>query len=191
MASAANCSGMFIKRCEIMSAIRVVKIPDGVKAQLDGSQLRVTGPKGQLSRSMRFPQVIVICKGNEVTISTDSKRKEITAMVGTLEAHTKNMCRGVIDGFEYHMKMVYSHFPIQLKLQGNRLEIANFLGEKKARYARIELGVAAKIANDEVILTGIDRELVGISAANIEHATRIRNRDPRVFQDGIYIVQRG
>jgi large subunit ribosomal protein L6 len=191
MVSVANCSGMFIKRCEIMSAIRVVKIPDGVKSQLDGSQLRITGPKGQLSRNMRFPQVNVICKGNEVTISTDSKRKEITAMVGTLEAHTKNMCRGVTDGFEYHMKMVYSHFPIQLKLQGNRLEIANFLGEKKARYARIEPGVAAKIANDEVILTGIDRELVGISAANIEHATRIRNRDPRVFQDGIYIVQRG
>ena len=52
------------------------------------------------------------------------------------------------------MKMVYSHFPIQLKLQGNRLEIANFLGEKKARFARIETGVTAKIANDEVLLTG-------------------------------------
>lgn len=186
----ANCSGMFIKRCEIMSAVRIVKIPEGVKARLDGSQLEVKGPKGQLSRNMRFPQVIVTCEGNEVTISTESNRKEMTAMVGTLEAHTKNMCRGVSEGFEYHMKMVYSHFPIQLKLQGNRLEIANFLGEKKARYARIEPGVTAKIANDEVVLTGIDRELVGTSAANIEHATHIRNRDPRVFQDGIYIVQR-
>ena len=112
-------------------------------------------------------------------------------MVGTYEAHTKNMIRGVTEGFEYRMKVVYSHFPIQLKLQGNRLEIANFLGEKKARHARIEAGVTAKVANDEVVLTGIDRELVGTSAANIEHATRIRNRDPRVFQDGIYMVQRG
>jgi large subunit ribosomal protein L6 len=174
-----------------MSAIRKVTIPTGVKAQLDGSLLRVTGPKGQLSRNMRFPQVVVTCDGNEVTISTESKTKKITAMVGTLEAHTKNMCRGVSEGFEYHMKVVYSHFPIQLKLQGNRLEIANFLGEKKARSARIEAGVVAKIANDEVVLTGIDRELVGNSAANIEHATHIRDRDPRVFQDGIYIVQRG
>ena len=174
-----------------MSAVRTVKIPEGVKAHLDGSQLRITGPKGQLTRNVRFPQVVVTCTGTEVSISTESKRKEMTAMVGTLEAHTKNMCRGVTEGFEYHMKMVYSHFPIQLKLQGNRLEIANFLGEKKARYARIESGVTAKIANDEVVLTGIDRELVGTSAANIEHATHIRNRDPRVFQDGIYIVQRG
>jgi len=174
-----------------MSAIRKVTIPRGVKAQLDGSLLRVTGPKGQLVRNIRFPQVVVTCDGSEVTISTESRTKKIMAMVGTLEAHTKNMCKGVTEGFEYHMKVVYSHFPIQLKLQGNRLEIANFLGEKKSRSARIEAGVVAKITNDEVVLTGIDRELVGTSAANIEHATHIRNRDPRVFQDGIYVVQRG
>ena len=105
--------------------------------------------------------------------------------------HYTNYFKGIPHFKEYRMKMVYSHFPIQLKLQGNRLEIANFLGEKKARYARIEAGVTAKIASDEVVLSGIDRELVGTSAANIEHATHIRDRDPRVFQDGIYIIQRG
>ena len=174
-----------------MAAVRKVKIPGGVKASLEGMHLRVTGPKGQLSRNVRFPQVTVTCDGNEVVIATESRRKEITAMVGTLEAHTKNMFRGVTEGYEYRMKVVYSHFPIQLKLQGNKLEIANFLGEKKARHARIEQGVTAKVGNDEVVLTGIDRELVGTSAANIEHATHIRDRDPRVFQDGIYMVQRG
>jgi large subunit ribosomal protein L6 len=46
------------------------------------------------------------------------------------------------------------------------------------------------VGGDEIVLKGIDRELVGTSAANIEHATRIRDRDPRVFQDGIYIVQK-
>ena len=67
---------------------------------------------------MRFPQVTVICDGSEITISTDSGRKEITAMVGTLEAHTKNMCRGVREGFESRMKVVYSHFPIQAEASG-------------------------------------------------------------------------
>jgi large subunit ribosomal protein L6 len=174
-----------------MAAVRKINIPAGVKASLEGMHLRVTGPKGQLSRNVRFPQVTVTCDGKEVVIATESRRKEITAMVGTLEAHTKNMFRGVTEGYEYRMKVVYSHFPIQLKLQGNKLEIANFLGEKKARHARIEQGVTAKVGNDEVVLTGIDRELVGTSAANIEHATHIRDRDPRVFQDGIYMVQRG
>ncbi|MGB9176530.1 MAG: 50S ribosomal protein L6 [Methanoregula sp.] len=174
-----------------MAAVRKVKIPGSVKASLDGMHLRVTGPKGQLSRNVRFPQVTVTCDGNEVIIATESRRKEITAMVGTLEAHAKNMFRGVTEGYEYRMKVVYSHFPIQLKLQGNKLEIANFLGEKKTRHARIEQGVTAKVGNDEVVLTGIDRELVGTTAANIEHATHIRDRDPRVFQDGIYMIQRG
>ena len=174
-----------------MATVRKVTIPDGVKVHLDGTQLRVTGPKGQISRNVRFPQVVITCDGKEVTISTESKRKESVAIVGTYQAHAKNMCRGVSEGFEYRMKVVFSHFPIQLKTQGNRLEINNFLGEKKARYARIEDGVKLKIANDEVVLEGIDRELVGTTAANIEHATHIRDRDPRVFQDGIYIVQRG
>ena len=174
-----------------MASVRKVRIPDGVKVKLEQSQLTITGPKGALVRSVRFPQVSVTCDGKEITIATESGRKEITAMVGTFEAHAKNMCRGVSEGFEYRMKVVYSHFPIQLKLQGQRLEIANFLGEKKARYADIAEGVIAKVANDEVVLTGIDREKVGNTAANIEHATHIRNRDPRVFQDGIYMVQRG
>lgn len=174
-----------------MAAIRKITIPAGVKVQLDGTTIRVTGPKGQLERSMRFPQLTVTCDGKEVIIATDSQRKEIVSMVGTFEAHTKNMCKGVLEGFEYRMKVVYSHFPIQLKLQGHRLEINNFLGEKKPRYAQIEEGVVAKVGTDEVVLNGINRELVGNSAANIEHATHIRNRDPRVFQDGIFIVQRG
>ena len=58
-----------------MSAVRTVKIPEGVKASLEGSQLRVKGPKGQLSRNMRFPLVVITCEGNEVSISTGSGRK--------------------------------------------------------------------------------------------------------------------
>lgn len=68
--------------------------------------------------------------------------------------------------------------------------INNFLGEKQPRVARILEGVTVKIGNDEVILTGIDKEKVGNTAANIERATRITKRDPRVFQDGIYITER-
>jgi len=101
-----------------MAAVRKIKIPDGVKASLDGMHLRVTGPKGQLSRNVRFPQVSVTCDGNEVIIATESRRKEITAMVGTLEAHAKNMFRGVTEGFEYRMKVVYSHFPIHMVQRG-------------------------------------------------------------------------
>jgi large subunit ribosomal protein L6 len=174
-----------------MATERRVAIPDGVTIELDGPVLKAKGPKGQLERNVRFPQVSVGIEDGEVVISTGSDRKRVMAMVGTYEAHIKNMCTGVTEGFEYRMKVVYSHFPIQLKLQGNRLEITNFLGEKKPRFATIENGVAAKVSNDEIVLTGINKELLGNSSANIEHATKIRKRDPRIFQDGIYLVTRG
>ncbi len=173
-----------------MGITRQVEIPPGVDVTLEGSVLTVSGPKGTLVRDMRFPQIDLTVGDGEVVVSTASDKKRILAMTGTLEAHVKNMTRGVVDGYEYRMKVVYSHFPIQLKLQGNRLEINNFLGEKQSRTAKIIEGVTVKIGNDEVTLTGIDKEKVGNTAANIEHATRITKRDPRVFQDGIYITER-
>lgn len=166
------------------------EIPDGVTVSMDGTRVVVTGPKGTLTRDMRFPSITIAIGDGMVTVSTGVTRKRVVAMVGTLASHIRNMCRGVSEGYEYRMKVVFSHFPIQLKLQGSTLVIDNFLGEKQARFARIEPGVAAQVGNDAVTLSGIDKEKVGNSAANIEHATRIRNRDPRVFQDGIYIVER-
>jgi large subunit ribosomal protein L6 len=166
------------------------EIPEGVTVSMDGTRVVVTGPKGTLSRDMRFPGIAIAIDDGIVTVSTGVTRKRVVAMVGTLASHIRNMCKGVAEGYEYRMKVVFSHFPIQLKLQGTTLVIDNFLGEKQSRFARIEPGVAAQVGNDAVTLSGIDKEKVGNSAANIEHATRIRNRDPRVFQDGIYIVER-
>ena len=166
------------------------EIPDGVTVSMDGTRVVVTGPKGTLTRDMRFPGIAIAIADGMVTVSTGVTRKRVVSMVGTLASHIRNMCRGVSEGYEYRMKVVFSHFPIQLKLQGSTLVIDNFLGEKQSRFARIEPGVTAQVGNDAVTLSGIDKEKVGNSAANIEHATRIRNRDPRVFQDGIYIVER-
>jgi large subunit ribosomal protein L6 len=173
-----------------MTITRIVKIPEGVTVKLEGSTLAVKGPKGTLARDMYFPKIRMEVQGRELSISTESTRKKLLAMVGTYAAHVRNMCRGVTDGYQYRLKVVYSHFPIQLKMAGSTLEVHNFLGEKTTRYARVEPGVSVALGSDEVTLTGIDRETVGKTAANIEHATRIRNRDPRVFQDGVYIVER-
>ena len=173
-----------------MSFEATAEIPDGVTVSLEGTRVVVTGPKGTLTRDMRFPGIAIAVGEGLVTVSTDASRKRIVSMVGTLASHIRNMCRGVTEGYEYRMKVVFSHFPIQLKLQGTTLVIDNFLGERQSRYARIDPDVRAEIGNDAVTLSGIDKEKVGNSAANIEHATRIRNRDPRVFQDGIYIIER-
>jgi large subunit ribosomal protein L6 len=173
-----------------MAATRKVKIPEGVTVRIEGNLVKVTGPKGMLMREMYYPKVSLSVTGREFLITTEADRKKILAVCGTFAAHLQNMCAGVTKGYQYRMKVVYSHFPIQLKLLGDRIEIGNFLGEKRPRFARIEKDVKVALGSDEVTLTGIDKESVGKTAANIEHATRIRERDPRVFQDGVYITER-
>ncbi len=173
-----------------MYAERKVSIPPGVTVTEENSIITVAGPKGTLQRDMWYPGINVSIEPESVTISTDSSKKQTYAMIGTYASHIANMCTGVTNGYVYTMKVVYSHFPVQIKVQGERLEIVNFLGEKHPRYAKILPEISVKAGNDEVVVTGINKELVGATAANIERATKIRNRDPRVFQDGIYIVKK-
>ncbi|WP_048150455.1 50S ribosomal protein L6 [Methanolacinia paynteri] len=167
-----------------------IEIPEGVNAEIAGGKLVVSGKKGTLERLMRYPGITVRIEDGELIISTESQRKKIYAMLGTYASHAKNMFRGVNEEYVYGMKVVYSHFPIQLKEIGGKLEIVNFLGEKEPRYAEIPESVKMKIAGDEITLTGIDKELVGTTASRIEKATKVRGRDTRVFQDGIYIVSK-
>ncbi|HUK92492.1 MAG TPA: 50S ribosomal protein L6 [Methanomicrobiales archaeon] len=169
---------------------RKVKVPEGVTVRIEGNLVKVTGPRGMLVRELYYPNVSLTVADKEVTVATESGRKKILSVCGTFAAHLQNMCTGVTKGYQYRMKVVYSHFPIQLKIAGDRIEVGNFLGEKRSRFARIEKDVKVTLGADEVTLAGIDKETIGKTAANIEHATRIRERDPRVFQDGVYIVER-
>ena len=173
-----------------MAATRKVKIPEGVTVRIEGNLVKVQGPKGMLMRELYYPNVSLSFADQEMTVTTESGRKKILAICGTFAAHLQNMCTGVTKGYQYRMKVVYSHFPIQLKIAGDRIEVGNFLGEKRSRFARIEKDVKVALGSDEVTVTGIDKESVGKTAANLEHATRIRERDPRVFQDGVYTVER-
>jgi large subunit ribosomal protein L6 len=173
-----------------MGITHQVIIPAGVTITVDDGRIRVAGPKGTLERRLSNPSIAITVETEEVVVSTESGRKEHMALCGTFASHLRNMVKGVTEGFTYRMKVVYSHFPIQLKLTGNRLEINNFLGEKHPRFARVEEGVKLTLGNDEITLEGLNKESLGTTASNIEHATKIRYRDPRVFQDGIYMTER-
>ena len=119
-------------------------------------------------------------------------RKKEKALVGTWAAHAKNMVVGVSEGFEYRMKIVYAHFPVKVThdKKASILNISNFMGEKLDRKAKILEGVNVKIDGDQITLTGVNRENLGQTAANIEVSTKIKGFDIRVFQDGIYITHK-
>jgi large subunit ribosomal protein L6 len=169
---------------------RQVEIPEGVAVSLDGNTVTVKGPKGEITRQLFYPEIDIQKVDSRIVVNSRLDRKRHRAMVGTLAAHVGNMIAGVTRGYEYKMKVVYSHFPIQLKSASDELVINNFLGERKSRSAKILEGTKIEIGKDEVLVKGIDKERVGQTMANIEQATRVRGFDIRIFQDGIYLVEK-
>ncbi|MEM3085538.1 MAG: 50S ribosomal protein L6 [Halobacteria archaeon] len=169
---------------------RVVPVPEGVRAALQGSTLQVQGPRGSLSRVLRAPGVALEVKDSAVVIRSSSSRRQHRALAGTLASHAANMVAGASRGFTCRMKVCFSHFPIQVTVAGSEVQIANFLGEKRPRKAKIVGGTKVDAKGDTLLVSGPDIEAVGQTAANIEQATKIRNYDPRVFQDGIFIVEK-
>jgi large subunit ribosomal protein L6 len=169
---------------------RRIKIPEGVSVSLSQNLFTVRGPKGTVERNFWYPGIKIDAREGEVVVDAESSRKEQKAMVGTFASHINNLITGVTEGFECRMKIVYAHFPMQVKVEGKTFIIGNFLGEKKPRIARILGETKIMISGNEVVISGINKEDVGQTAANIEQKTKIKRFDPRTFQDGIYIVQK-
>ncbi|NJE61651.1 50S ribosomal protein L6 [Thermococcus sp. 21S7] len=167
-----------------------VEIPEGVEVTVEGNTVKVRGPKGELQRELKYPGVQIFTEDGKVVVFKEFPRKRDIAIARTFKAHIANMIKGVTEGFTYKLKIVYSHFPMTVKVQGDEVVIENFLGEKNPRRAKILPGVTVKVMGSDVIVEGIDKEAVGQTAANIEQATRITKWDRRVFQDGIYIVEK-
>jgi large subunit ribosomal protein L6 len=169
---------------------RKISIPEGVSVSFSQDLFVVRGPKGTVERRFWYPGIKIEAREGEIIVDAESSRKEQKAMVGTFASHIKNLMTGVTEGFECKLKIVYAHFPMQVKVEGKTLIIGNFLGEKKPRIAKILGETTVKVSGNEVIVSGINKENVGQTAANIEQKTKIKRFDPRTFQDGIYIVQR-
>ncbi len=167
-----------------------IEIPSECQVSLEGKTITVTGPKGTLERSFPEPQTTIKIEGNELITSTHVSRKRAKALVGTVIAHVRNMMLGVRLGYEYEMKIVYSHFPITVEQQGDIMLIKNFIGERGTRQARLIGDIKIRTTEDEIFISGIDIEHVSQSAANIQQACKIRDKDRRVFLDGIYVIRK-
>jgi large subunit ribosomal protein L6 len=170
--------------------VEEIDIPEGVEIAQDGSKITVRGPKGEVSRNLSYPGVRIDVDQGKVRVSTEIERKAQKGMAGTFASHIRNMIKGVTEGFEYKLKVVYAHFPMSVKVIGREVVVENFLGEKIPRRVKIVGGCEVEVKGSDVYVRGIDIEEVGQTCANIEMLTRVRNRDARVFQDGIYLVEK-
>ncbi len=171
-----------------------VSIPAGVNVKVDGFKVFVSGKNGNLEKdfaSQLFAGVVKVeSDGKVFKVSTAESKRKIKSEVGTIAAVVGGMMEGVQKNFSAKMKVIFMHFPITVKVSGSQLHITNFLGEKKPRAAEILAGCKVEVKGDEIFVSGNSKELVGQTCANIERASWIKARDRRVYQDGIFTIEK-
>jgi large subunit ribosomal protein L6 len=169
---------------------KTIQVPEDVDVTLEDKKINVKGAKGTLTRDFSFAPISIEGEGKNIRIWAKWPRKKEAALVGTIHSHINNMITGVTKGYSYKLKIVFSHFPISVKVQEKTVLIENFTGERRPRRIKTLGNVTIKIETDDIIVEGANLEDVSQTAANIEQATRVRRKDPRVFLDGIYVYER-
>ncbi len=167
-----------------------IEIPDDVNVEKRKDELKVSGENGEVKKKFDHPRINVSVKGDEINVSVEEPSKKEKALAGTYRSHIENMVKGAQEDFVYKLKIIYSHFPMEVTSEDEEVVIKNFVGENKPRRAKIIGPTEVKIEGDQVVVKGPDKETVAQTASNIESATKISKADPRVFQDGIYITEK-
>ena len=163
-----------------------VEIPDGVTITQTKHMLSFVGPLGKTFKSFRRIPVNIEIKDNKVILKSTGYKKRDYAILHTARSIIRNICEGLIVGYSIKMKVVYAHFPITVKIEGKTIVIENFQGERAPRKTHIVGNTKVIPKGDDVLLTGEVWTDITQTAANIELKTKVKNKDHRVFLDGIY-----
>lgn len=171
-------------------------IPDNVEISVKSRVIVVKGPRGTLTRDFKHVSIDIQKYVDEETGKTMLKfdmwstpRKRISSL-RTISSAVENMITGVTKGFLYKMRFCYAHFPINVALNGQTIEIRNFLGERRVRYVPLLDGVKYVRTNevkDQIELSGNDITQVSLACARISQACAVKKKDIRKFLDGIYV----
>lgn len=169
---------------------REVVLKEGVTATVSNNSLTVKGAKGEVTRNFAYPKVTIKVDAGKVTLSTVKGTKREKKIIATFESHIKNLVQGVQEPHTYKLKICSGHFPMNVAVSGKELVVKNFLGEAVPRKVSLPEGADVKVNGDEIVVSSVDKEIAGQAAARIEKLCRITDRDLRIFQDGIYIIEK-
>lgn len=178
-------------KTKVWEALEISVPLRGATATYMSGILTIKGEKGEVSKKLTYPRVIIETTPEKVKVSTKHLSKREKKIIHTFRAHIKNMVTGAREGFEYRLSVVYAKFPLTVEMKGQTFTLKNLLGEKVPRTFDVPQDVKVEIkGGKEIVLTGIDKEKVGQVAASLEQLTRITHLDRRVIQDGIFIVEK-
>jgi large subunit ribosomal protein L6 len=168
-----------------------IDIPNGIEANVSENIITIESNGKKMKRNF-VPIINIRIKENKIIISANMKRKKERKLFFSYIAHIKNMLHGLEENFEYKLKISNVHFPMNASFNKEKREfvIKNFLGEKKDRTIKIIENVEINIKGDEIIVSSYDIEKAGRTAADIEKCSKVRNFDRRVYQDGIFIIEK-
>ena len=167
-------------------SVSVESVPSQTERNGDGDSEAQSASDRASERGQRAEAVEV----DTVVIESEGDDAETMSTLGTFESHVENMFHGVTEGWEYKMEVFYSHFPMQVNVEGGEVVIENFLGEKAPRRTPVHGDTGVEVDDEEITLRGPDKEAVGQTAADVEQTTRVTDKDTRVFQDGVYITEK-
>ena len=139
-----------------------IPIPKGVEVKLEGDSITVQGPKGKLQRSIH-PKVKVDIESDNIVVSVTDQTRETRAFHGLFRALIANMVTGVTNGFNKVLEIVGVGYRAELK---GRTAIFH-LGYSHPIDFELPEGIDAQIEKTKVTLSGIDKELLGRTAAKI------------------------
>ena len=166
-----------------------VAIPEGIEVHVDNNTIKVKG-KTEITKLFNTAQIKIKKDNNKLTFFVEGVSRKSKSILNTSLALFKNMIEGSNETYIYKLKVCSGHFPMNVAVDKNKVVIKNFLGEKLPRVAKILENVHVKVAGDIITIESNDKERAGQVSANIETATKIPNKDRRVFQDGIFLVEK-
>jgi large subunit ribosomal protein L6 len=147
-----------------------ISIPKEVKIDIKGDLLTVKGPKGELSRRIH-PSVNIRNENDTITVTVNDVSKESRSLHGLHRALIANMVNGVSQGFERGLEIVGVGY--RAELSGNK---ATFhLGYSKPVEYQLPDTIEATVEKTKIILRGVDKELLGATAAKIRE---LRSPEP-------------
>ena len=167
-----------------------INIPDGITCELNHGILVCMKDGNKVKREMNLPQTEIKIQNSEIILECKKGNKNNYKKIKSAVAHIKNMFSGLEEKFVYKMEACNVHFPMSMKIDSGKITITNFLGEKTSRVAEILHGVDVEIKGTQLTISSLSRSAAGQTAANIEKATKIKARDRRIYQDGIFITSK-
>jgi len=174
-----------------------VEVPDGVDVEVEKTgpydyRVIVKGPLGSVIKEFKNTPVKLSLEDKRVVLEVYNAKKREYSLVGTYKGILKNAILGVTRGWRYKMKIIYTHFPMLVKIQENTLIVENFLGRKSKIYIRIPQGVRVQVVGKEdLVIEGVDRDLLGNFAATIEESVRLKGDEkpsPHGREGGLGVV---